>query len=101
MRQVYLDYSATTPVKEEVLKEMIPYFSESFGNTSSLYTKGTISKEAITKARSKVSSLIGADENEIFFTASGTEADDWAIICLLYTSDAADEEDSVDLGGRR
>src|SRR5665648_34500 len=80
MRQVYLDYSATTPVKEEVLKEMIPYFSENFGNPSSLYTKGAISKEAITKARSKVSSLIGADENEIFFTASGTEADDWAII---------------------
>ena len=80
MRQVYLDYSATTPVKEEVLKEMIPYFSENFGNPSSLYTKGAISKEAITKARSKVSSLIGADENEIFFTSSGTEADDWAII---------------------
>ncbi|MBK5261146.1 MAG: cysteine desulfurase NifS [Peptostreptococcaceae bacterium] len=80
MRQVYLDYSATTPVKEEVLKEMIPYFSENFGNPSSVYTKGAISKEAITKARSKVSSLIGADENEIFFTSSGTEADDWAII---------------------
>ncbi|HZK88118.1 MAG TPA: cysteine desulfurase NifS [Anaerovoracaceae bacterium] len=80
MRQVYLDYSATTPVKEEVLKEMIPYFSENFGNPSSLYTKGAISKEAITKARSKVASLIGADENEIFFTSSGTEADDWAII---------------------
>jgi len=59
---------------------MIPYFSENFGNPSSLYTKGAISKEAITKARSKVASLIGADENEIFFTSSGTEADDWAII---------------------
>src|SRR5665648_559689 len=80
MRQVYLDYSATTPVKEEVLKEMIPYFSESFGNPSSLYTKGTISKEAITKARSKVASLIGADGNELFFTSSGTESDDWAVI---------------------
>lgn len=80
MRQVYLDYSATTPVKDEVLKEMIPYFSENFGNPSSLYTKGAISKEAIMNARSKVSSLIGADENEIFFTSSGTEADDWAII---------------------
>jgi cysteine desulfurase len=80
MRQVYLDYSATTPVKEEVLKAMIPYFTENFGNPSSLYTKGAISKEAITNARKQVSSLIGAGENEIFFTSSGTEADDWAII---------------------
>ncbi|MBK5246113.1 MAG: cysteine desulfurase NifS [Peptostreptococcaceae bacterium] len=80
MRQVYLDYAATTPVKEEVLKEMIPFFSENFGNPSSLYTKGSASKEAIMIARRKVSSLIGADENELFFTSSGTEADDWAII---------------------
>ena len=80
MRQVYLDYSATTPVKEEVLKDMIPYFTKNFGNPSSLYTMGAISKEAITNARKKVSSLIGANENEIFFTSSGTEADDWAII---------------------
>jgi len=80
MRQVYLDYSATTPVKEEVFKEMIPFFSENFGNPSSLYSIGATSKEAITKARRKVSSLIGADENELFFTSSGTEADDWAIM---------------------
>lgn len=80
MRQVYLDYSATTPVKEEVLKEMLPFFSENFGNPSSLYTKGATSKKAIIKARRKVSSLIGADENELFFTSSGTESDDWAII---------------------
>lgn len=80
MRQVYLDYSATTPVKEEVLKEMIPFFSENFGNPSSLYTLGATSKEAIETARRKVASLIGADDKEIFFTSSGTESDDWAII---------------------
>lgn len=80
MRQVYLDYSATTPVKEEVLKEMIPYFTENFGNPSSLYTKGATSKEAINKARLQVANLIGANENEVFFTSSGTEADDWALI---------------------
>lgn len=80
MRQVYLDYSATTPVKEEVLKEMLPYFSENFGNPSSLYTKGSISKDAINKARLQVADLIGGRENEIFFTSSGTEADDWALI---------------------
>ena len=54
MRKVYLDYSATTPVKEEVLKEMIPYFTEKFGNPSSLYDIGLESKEAVTHAREQV-----------------------------------------------
>ena len=80
MRQVYLDYSATTPVKEEVLKEMIPYFTEKFGNPSSLYTIGATSKEAIEKARGQVAKLINATEKEIFFTATGTEADNWAVL---------------------
>lgn len=80
MRRVYLDYSATTPVKEEVLKEMIPFFAENFGNPSSLYTLGATSREAIEAARHKVASLIGAEEKEVFFTSSGTESDDWAII---------------------
>lgn len=78
-RRVYLDYSATTPVKEEVLQEMIPWFSQNFGNPSSIYTIGQESKEAITIARKRVASLIGASENEIFFTSSGTEADNWAL----------------------
>lgn len=78
-RRVYLDYSATTPVKEEVLQEMIPWFSLNFGNPSSIYTIGQESKEAITNARKRVASLIGASENEIFFTSSGTEADNWAL----------------------
>lgn len=78
-RKVYLDYSATTPVKEEVLQEMIPWFSEKFGNPSSIYTIGQESKEAITLARRNVASLIGAAESEIYFTSSGTEADNWAI----------------------
>ena len=80
MRQVYLDYSATTPVKEAVLKEMIPYFTEKFGNPSSLYTVGATSKEAIEKARGQVAKLINATEKEIFFTATGTEADNWAVM---------------------
>jgi cysteine desulfurase len=78
MRQVYLDYSATTPVKKEVLDEMLPYFTESFGNPSSLYALGQASKEAVALARKRVAALIGADESEIFFTSSGTEADNWA-----------------------
>ena len=79
MRNVYLDYSATTPVKEEVLQEMIPYFTEKFGNPSSLYDKGLESKEAIDTARARIGALINADPKEIFFTAGGTEADNWAV----------------------
>jgi len=80
MRDVYLDYSATTPVKKEVLDAMLPYFSEKFGNPSSLYRIGTESKDAISKARQQLAGLIGANEREIYFTSSGTEADNWAVI---------------------
>ena len=79
MRNVYLDYSATTPVKDEVLQEMIPYFTEKFGNPSSLYDKGLESKDAIETARARVGALINADAKEVFFTAGGTEADNWAV----------------------
>ena len=78
MKQVYLDYSATTPVKKEVLDEMLPFFTECFGNPSSSYALGQTSKEALKIARSRVASLIGARPDEVFFTASGTEADNWA-----------------------
>ena len=80
MRQVYLDYSATTPVKKEVLDAMIPYFTEHFGNPSSLYSVSEPSKEAIATARGQVASLINVDAKEIFFTSGGTEADNWAIM---------------------
>ena len=79
MRNVYLDYSATTPVKDEVLREMIPYFTENFGNPSSLYTMGLESKEAVETARKRVADLIGADAKEIYFTGCGSEADNWAV----------------------
>ena len=57
MRNVYLDYSATTPVKEEVLKEMLPYFTEKFGNPSSLYDTGLEAKAAVTHATEQVAAL--------------------------------------------
>lgn len=79
MRNVYLDYSATTPVKEEVLQEMIPYFTEKFGNPSSLYDAGLESKAAVTHAREQVAQLIGAKPAEVFFTAGGTESDNWVV----------------------
>ena len=80
MRQVYLDYSATTPVKKEVLDTMLPYFTEVYGNPSSLYSVSAPSKEAIAAARVQVASLINADSKEVFFTSGGTEADNWAIM---------------------
>lgn len=80
MRQVYLDYSATTPVKKEVLDAMLPYFTELYGNPSSLYSIAAESKEALAKARKQVADLIGAGEKEILFTSCGTEADNWAVM---------------------
>jgi len=79
-RQVYLDYAATTPVKPEVLEAMLPYFTENYGNPSSLYTLGQNAKSALGEARGKVAELIGALPAEVFFTGSGTEADNWAVI---------------------
>ncbi len=79
MKEVYLDYSATTPVKEEVVREMIPYYTESFGNPSSLYRPGLRAKEGLTEARKQVADLIGASPKEIFFTSCGTEADNWVL----------------------
>lgn len=80
MKQVYLDYSATTPVKKEVLDAMIPYFTDNYGNPSSLYSLSEASKAGLANARENVARLINAKEKEVFFTSSGTEADNWAII---------------------
>ena len=78
-RRLYMDYSATTPVKKEVLDEMMPYFTENFGNASSFHTFGREAKTALDKARGQVANLINAKTNEIYFTAGGTESDNWAI----------------------
>ena len=78
-RQIYLDNAATTKVSETVLEAMLPYFSEYYGNASSIYSLGAKSKEAISQSREILASTLGARENEIYFTAGGTEADNWAI----------------------
>ena len=78
-RKVYLDYSATTPVMEEVLQQMIPYFTQNFGNPSSLYTIGLEAKAAVDKARAQVAHLIGADPSELYFDGGGSESDNWTI----------------------
>ncbi len=79
MKQIYMDYAATTPVRKEVLDEMMPYFSESFGNPSSLHTFGQKAKEAMEKARERVAAAIGAAPDEIVFTSGGTESDNFAL----------------------
>ncbi|MFY9612670.1 MAG: cysteine desulfurase NifS, partial [Tissierellaceae bacterium] len=75
---------ATTPVKEEVLEAMLPYFTEKYGNPSSVYSLGSESKVAVEKAREQVAKALGADKKEIFFTASGSESDNWAIKGIAY-----------------
>jgi cysteine desulfurase len=79
MKRVYLDYAATTPTHPDVVREMLPYFTDSFGNPSSIYSYGQEAKGAIEEAREKVAVLIGAREDEIVFTSGGTEADNFAI----------------------
>jgi len=79
MQSVYLDYSATTPTDPEVLAAMMPYFTEVFGNPSSVYSFAAKSRKAIDTARGQVARALNADPDEIFFTGSGTEADNWAL----------------------
>ena len=79
MKRIYLDYAATTPVHPEVVKAMLPYFSDAFGNPSSLYSYGLEARQAIEAARNKVAESIGAKNEEIVFTGGGSEADNFAI----------------------
>ena len=77
--RIYLDNAATTRTSQEVVDAMLPYFTESYGNPSSIYELGQRSKEAITKAREEIAQVIGAKTEEIYFTAGGSESDNWAI----------------------
>jgi cysteine desulfurase len=78
-RTIYMDHSATTFVKPEVLEVMIPFFSEHFGNPSSIYGIARYSKKAIDTARVQTAKALGADPDEIYFTSGGSESDNWAI----------------------
>lgn len=82
----YFDNAATTKVKKEVLEEMIPYFNEKYGNPSSLYSIGRVSKKAIEEARKKVASLINCSPNEIYFTGCGSESDNTIIKGIAYAN---------------
>ncbi|WP_392486465.1 cysteine desulfurase NifS [Haloimpatiens sp. FM7315] len=78
-KRIYMDYAATTYTKPEVLSEMLPYFTEEFGNPSSIYSLSRGTKRAIDLARERVSKAINADASEVFFTGGGSEADNWAL----------------------
>ena len=76
---VYLDNAATTKTSPEVVEAMLPYFTEHYGNASAVYGLGQESKEAISGARAEIARVLGAKDNEIYFTAGGSEADNWAL----------------------
>ncbi len=76
---IYLDNAATTKTAPEVVEAMLPYFSEYYGNPSSIYSFASQNKDAVTRQREMIAEALGANSNEIYFTAGGTEADNWAL----------------------
>ena len=82
---IYLDNAATTKTAPEVVEAMLPYFTEIYGNPSSVYTFSNKAKEAVLEARTTIAETLGAKPEEIYFTAGGTESDNWA---LKATADA-------------
>ncbi len=86
MKRIYLDYAATTPTHPEVVAAMQPYFSEKFGNPSSLHAFGQEARSAVERAREQVAKLIGAQPEEIVFTSGGTEANNFAVHGVAYAN---------------
>jgi len=80
LKKIYLDHAATTPTHLEVLNRMLPYFSEEYGNPSSLYSSGRKSHAIIEKSRQNIANILGVEKDEIIFTGSGTESDNMAIL---------------------
>lgn len=78
-KRIYVDNAATTKVAPAVAEAMLPYFTEGFGNPSSIYAEGRTARTAVDNARVQVAAAIGADPKEVYFTGSGSEADNWAI----------------------
>lgn len=86
MRQIYLDYAATTPTDQEVVKAMLPYFTNKFGNPSSIHSFGQEGRAAIAASREQIASLLGAKPDEIIFTSGGTESDNFAIKGIAFAN---------------
>ena len=87
-KMIYLDNAATTKTRPEVVEAMLPYFTEFYGNPSSVYTFSAKSKEAVTKAREIIADSLGVKSNEIYFTAGGSEADNWALVAAAEAYEA-------------
>ncbi len=86
MRKIYLDYAATTPTHPEVVREMLPFFNQIYGNPSSVYQLAQRAKGAVEEAREKIARLINAKAREIVFTSGGTEADNMALKGMAYAN---------------
>ena len=87
MKKIYLDYAATTPVHPDVLKAMLPYFTDAFGNPSSIHTCGQDAKLAVEDARTLLAALVGCKDEEICFTGGGTEADNFALEGVAFANE--------------
>ncbi len=88
MKRVYLDYAATTPTRPEVVQAMLPYFTDAFGNPSSIYSYGQEAKGTVEQARKRVAKLIGARDEEVVFTSGGTEADNTALQGVIFGNES-------------
>jgi cysteine desulfurase len=86
MKVRYFDHAATTPVREEVIKEMIPYFGIQYGNASTMYSLGRNAKKAMNISRKKIEHVLNADSNEVYFTSCGSESDNLAIKGFAYAN---------------
>jgi cysteine desulfurase len=88
-KTIYLDNAATTPADPEVVAAMLPWFSEQFGNPSTVYSLGLSANQAITDARESIAGILGAQPEEIVFTSGGTESDNWALMGAVAAKKAA------------
>ncbi|MDD2482554.1 MAG: aminotransferase class V-fold PLP-dependent enzyme, partial [Lutispora sp.] len=85
-KKIYLDHSATTGTRPEVLEEMLPVFTTNYGNPSSVHSFGRDAKKLVDQARIKVAKALGALPEEIYFTAGGSEADNWVLKGITYAN---------------
>ena len=88
MKKIYMDHNATTPMHPDVIKAMMPYYEEVFGNPSSIHEFGQEARKALEESREKVARLLGALPEEIVFTGSGTEADNLAIKGICFANES-------------
>ena len=86
MENKYFDHAATTAVREEVIKEMIPYMGVEYGNPSSVYSLGRKNRKVVENARAKVAQIINSNKNEIYFTSCGSESDNLAIKGIMFAN---------------